>query len=402
MPPAPAPPTGLQYGATRQPQYGVSPSAGAVQITQTSVVPVAGAVRTMQHGTPYILAGTQQSQHSVMLVGGSSQEFAAAQSALAITAQVLYDTIDWYPEIGDPFSLNAVSPGSYGGALVARLAVILRQQAHGVVLEQDADPWSGALVEQRETAGGVSGSGTTDSRGAYQTGATYVRGNKEFIVECTAGTDPHPSLTETPSYARKRRQVAFKPPAVGVYVCVEADSPRAWYHVGNGTRIRTHHAWTDEQEAVSAAYAGIAEWRRLRRDPRTGILLMLARVGGAPESFDLRTSEDGGVTATARLTVTADTATIETLSDRALHLLLYEDTGDNVWYRLSDDDGATWSVAAACTVSSGLGGGQLTGEVLDMTYDERSGRLYLANRNGAATRILFSDDCGTSWSLAVI
>jgi hypothetical protein len=302
--------------------------------------------------------------------------------APTIYAQSLVDCVEWIGGTGDVFG-HASSPTTEG-AIDLRAAVILRGGGHGIVLGSDDLPASTKLVTVREVggSGATFGTGTSDDQGRYRTGLNYAPGFKSAEAQAEGGA----SAAIVALQPRKRTRAALTVAAAVAYRCLAVDSPRAWLHVGEGKRIKTYHinAWALAFE--SAEYA-IDEWRRLRCDPRRGCLVMVGKRGA---SFKVFVSDDGGLTASEVLSVTATSMVVEIESERGLQVVLWEN-GGAVQRQESTDGGATWSSASAVSYA----GGNLTGTLRDIARDARNGNLVLV----VESMVLESFDSGASWAL---
>lgn len=316
-------------------------------------------------------------------------------SAQTLVAQVLCDKVKIYPMCGDVFGLRTgADRWAYGATSEAGRAVIrggryMRAAAWGLVLDTSGGPMAGATVTQSEVADGSgAGSGTSDIRGEYLTGAPYGRAGIEHRIEPNVGAGG--AYIDRTVYGGTRLRSCFTaaPSSLG---CIECDGPRAWLHVGHGKRIRTYHLWGWEIAGESSEYA-VASWLRLRTDPRTGQLLMLSNDGGG--TLGLWYSTDGGMTAVEGQTVTATSAAIEVDSERGAYVSIWEN-GGNVQVQISRDGGQNWSAA----VSAQYLGSAFSGTIVDMARDARRDVMLLAIDQGGTIRVLGSRDLGLTWEL---
>lgn len=150
---------------------------------------------------------------------------ANATATRSVSAQALYDRIDWYPGVGDAFGHRSGthqyeycdSMGRYG-AIELRTQRYLRSAVVGVALHgSTAKPLVGATVAVLEATGHASaGSGETDIRGEYLTAEPYPYHNSSFDTQLQVGA-PRPEATLT-LYSRSRQRVAFRgtPASAGI------------------------------------------------------------------------------------------------------------------------------------------------------------------------------------------
>lgn len=133
-----------------------------------------------------------------------------ASSALQIVAQGLYDELSWYPGCGDPFGF-AGAP-SFGQTFQVRAGAMFGGQVHGIAVKaEDNTALSGGAIATFESGlpSQDGGTASTDSRGRYQTGAPYQKGNKSYDTELRRGNLPYPKDTDT-SADRFRLGASFR------------------------------------------------------------------------------------------------------------------------------------------------------------------------------------------------
>jgi hypothetical protein len=295
---------------------------------------------------------------------------------LRVLAQALYDRIEWYPGCGDVFALR---DWRYGDQLLAAGAKIMRGQAHGLVLTQSMQPRRGAVVSVAESLTGEdAGQGVSGDRGEYQTGLPYARGRVDHDVRVE-----RQAVTNT-FWSRKRTRAAFRAGSGGNHRAIEVDSVRGWLHVGDLKRIKTYSLQTWTLAFESADY-NVDEWHGLRVDQRAGKLAGCAKHGSL---FEVWVSDDGGETAVQVLTMTATSAAIEWDSERNVLVAIWEN-GAELQRQESLDAGETWSSAQAISGMSGT--------VLDMSHDHRSGQMQMALLQSGSLSIWSSDDLGLTW-----
>lgn len=96
-----------------------------------------------------------------------------ANSALTVHAQMLFDTLDWYPNCGDIFNVDG---GQTEGPIQVRAAYFLRGQGWGYVLA-DAGRVDAASVSAIDTSDSSNAGGTTTNAiGEYLTDTPFGRG----------------------------------------------------------------------------------------------------------------------------------------------------------------------------------------------------------------------------------
>jgi hypothetical protein len=297
-----------------------------------------------------------------------------ASTELTLPAQILIDSINAEPGLGDIFG---IAGGATTGPMEIRVAVILRGQAAGLVFDEDGKPAPNITVE---IDGGTFGAGITGTDGSYQTGLPYVPGGETAEISANVGSGS-PSLSEA-FFTRKRNRACFRVPIeqLAMYRAVETDSPRGWLHLSDNTRLFVYHESTGALLLQSEEYA-IEYWYRLRVDSRRAALYALAKDA---DTFRLFVSEDGGYTAMEVLSVTATSALVEVDSERGVVTLLYED-GSTTW---SSPDNPQYEDET------------LDGTLLDSAHDWRfGGRIYLVITIEDDTALLMSEDIGANFSL---
>lgn len=317
-------------------------------------------------------------------------------SAYTLVAQMLADKVSIYPACGDVFGLRAGDARwEYGDDDETRIATLvggryMRGVGWGLALGPDGTPYDGATVTLLEGATD-SGSGTSDKRGEYLTGVPGARHGATITARAEVGAT-YPSTLQT-WYGGLRRRICFTVSGAELGA-IECDGVRQWLHVGVGSRIRTYHVASYTSAFESDEYANVDNWSRLRVDTRKAQLAMLGVQGAS--TWRVYVSQDGGLTGSEVLTVTARTACIERDSERAMLVLMYENSG-NVQRRVSLDGGATWEAATSAL----LGISAFSGEILDMAQDRRKAVMLMAVTISGATKILESYDCGETWAVAI-
>jgi hypothetical protein len=106
----------------------------------------------------------------------------SAAGGITMPAQVMFASVDWYPGIGDVFSLGG---GGTGGAIILKAEKILQAQAHGIVLTGAHGPGLGKTVTLAETATPSSIAGSDSEHapdGTYRTaGVPGLHGYKSGV-----------------------------------------------------------------------------------------------------------------------------------------------------------------------------------------------------------------------------
>lgn len=115
---------------------------------------------------------------------------------VTIPAQLLIDSVDWYPDCGDAWGWR---DSSYVGDFQLAGAAILRGQAYGLIFNEDGDAVEGVKVAVTDAATGLvdAGSGRSGAVGEYKTGSPFGKGLVSYKVTEESGTMPYPSLTGT-------------------------------------------------------------------------------------------------------------------------------------------------------------------------------------------------------------
>jgi len=341
---------------------------------------------------------------------------AVADVAGGVSAQPLYDSVDWYPGwegFEHTGSTDGEGPTAFFGA-------ILRGQAQGQVLvlpsdtsnldillgHNQPDNMIGLTLKQVDgvpssgDAGDAAGTATTDIDGFYHTGTPAGRaGDISHHIGLTSQSEPayNYDIPADDWWARHRRRVAFLR-ANGVHWAMTIDGPRQWLHVGQGNRVATYHLLNMTLLQRSDPHP-VDQWVHLCHDPRPGGVLYLLGYVASTTTMILFRSTDGGMTLQELLSVVTNNAAIERDSERAFLYLAYTDSGSgNVYLRRSNDGGASWSTAAPCidivtTVA-------IPGLVVDLAQDARSaGRLKMIvqSAGGLTSKIFDSTDCGVNW-----
>jgi len=303
-------------------------------------------------------------------------------SARDLYAQVLIDKVSIYPMCGDALGLRTgAHRWEYGstadeGRITLAGGRYMRGASWGLVAVGGKARRDSVVTLTELPASAEAGAVTTDVRGEYLTGSPCGRAGYTHRTRAAISGDP---AIEATVYCgtRLRRCFAAAGSAPGA---IERASERGLIHVGEGEAVTTYSAWGDRLwtgESLGGHVVGLA-W-----DSRTAVLWILTASDG--DTLVYR-SDDCGLTATEVLALSASSAAIESMSDRAVVILLYA-YGGSVYRRVSVDSGQTWGSAEAVA--------DLSPEVFGLTYDPRTGRLWATTSGGLYT----SEDCGASWVL---
>lgn len=136
----------------------------------------------------------------------------ASDSNYAPVLQMMFDSIDWYPDCGDLFGFNGGM--RQGGPIVLRAAFILQGQGHGIVYNLDVTRRSGKRVQMVEVveppptppSGAVRGKGVSQLDGTYKTAVPYGKSHVNHYLQ-PRFADLKPLYR--PLYARKRTRACF-------------------------------------------------------------------------------------------------------------------------------------------------------------------------------------------------
>lgn len=170
---------------------------------------------------------------------------------------------------------------------------------------------------------------------------------------------------------------------------IESHSERSWLFLGGGTGIKMYSEPDLGLLLTSGAYS-VDGWLRFRYDRRYATLLMVGISGSSVKVFQ---STDGGNTGTVKLSVTANTAVLETQSERGRTVLIYGDGSDHCNFVESKDGGDTWSSPAQVKMS----GSQLVAKLIDCCYDYRLSTLFMTCQISGSTKVLRSTDGGETF-----
>lgn len=299
-----------------------------------------------------------------------------------------FDAVRFTPGFGDP-------AGDWGLTIPVRFTKRLQDFVHGLAIDApNMRGDAGAKVEIQD-AGNTKQTLVSDAAGYFRSapfarlrGSDWEIGSEDsgMIALDTSGLSDHEQLTD-----RKFRSVGLAQGTPASNGPVLAASVQGWLHVGRGPRVRTYNI-VDMSLAFDSADHPVEEWLAFRRDDRRGAMWLLGDAGSG--TLTVYTSQDGGITITEVLSLTANSMVIHEDSERGLLLVFYGDADDAIWLRQGDVDG----FAAAIAVD--YGGSQLTGTLRSITRDvRRSNLLALAIDQSGSTKVLQSRDAGESFSL---
>ena len=114
----------------------------------------------------------------------------------------------------------------------------------------------------------------------------------------------------------------------------------------------------------------------------------------SPNTWRVYRSEDGGITGTEVLTVTADSAALTVNSAQGVVTLFYE-AGAGVYAKQSEDGGTTWGSAVAVQYS----GSQLDATLMDAAQDDRlNGAIFIAVDDAGVVSVMKSETIGADFA----
>jgi hypothetical protein len=310
-----------------------------------------------------------------------------------VQAQMLFHRlISWPPALTDPLNLSTTSGV---GAIFLPCATILKARAVGVVFEET--PIRAASVDVF-VDGGTYGYDFTAVDGTYATGTPYVPGGTSAEVSAEIGDDSSAVTIFFPTRTEKRAcfRIVLIEEVPGV--ALEVDSPRAWLHISDAAIIQTFNSISGALERLSAEHA-IDYWKRLRYDRRRGVLFCLGVSGSTWKVFQ---SEDGGISVTEVLSVTAETALIEVHSEES-KITFYFENGAEVYRQESDTgDSGDWGSPEVVQYDNVGTLTDLSADLLDMTREQRDGgAVYLAATQAGDTKVFRSRDTGKTFEIVL-
>ena len=313
----------------------------------------------------------------------------------SVSAQPLYDEVEWYPACGDAF--NHAGEDYADGAIVLVAAQTLRASGHGLANGQDHQPRYEDTVEAQE-GGGARGSGATDADGYYQTsgnGELHGAGANATaqLYHATSGN----SVTRD-FYPRRRGRATFRVFVAAKPTALVYDRARGILCVAlDDATIKALDAGTHEAVAQSAPYAGVERFRRLAVDSRRGLLVGVAEGTGGYEvgGWAVISSSDFGRTGSNLLTFDSSTTSVGVVEDtqRGVFLLVETVAHDTnlVYTDLSDPDDYVLQPNVAAQTPHG--------DVRDLAYNAATGRIMgLFEPSGGAIQQWYTDDLGRTWT----
>lgn len=313
-----------------------------------------------------------------------------------ITAQTLFDKINgnFPPDLYDPFDIN----GGTDSALYLGGVSLLRGIAHGGLLDTAGDIVTTGTVNLILTSGASNrGSDSTiDAEGRYFTGTPWGLGESNHHVDYVTK-----SVNVTPLHTSHRHRSWFRDVLQEIYSAIEAFKNKGFLMLGKGTKINVR--WQDNPltDRLPGTVLTSGNIVKLRDSENVGdyIFILIKNT----TTFTLSYTTDNGATKGDYLTVTAGTAGFECDTNRGLLIMIYDDgttsAPGNIKYRISRDQGATWSTAANCTINSVT---PQVGQVLDTSYDPHlGGMLYAIFDIGGTKKVCRSTDLGATWEVVL-
>ncbi len=313
-----------------------------------------------------------------------------------ITAQTLFDKINgnFPPDLYDPFDIN----GGTDSALYLGGVSLLRGIAHGGLLDTAGDIVTTGTVDLILTSGASNrGSDSTiDAQGRYYTGAPYGLGESNHHVDYLTK-----SINLTPLHTSHRHRAWFRDVLQEIYSAIEAFKNKGFLMLGKATKINVR--WQDNPltDRIAGTVLTSGNIVKLRDSENVGdyIFILIKNT----TTFTLSYTTDNGATKGDYLTVTAGTAGFECDTNRGLLIMIYDDgttaSPGNIKYRISRDQGATWTTAANCTINSVT---PQVGQVLDTSYDPHlGGMLYAIFDIGGTKKVCRSTDLGVTWEVVL-
>ncbi len=133
---------------------------------------------------------------------------------LTIPAQMLVDSVDWYPDCGDVFNFGG--SGAYGTTIQLRAAKLMRGSACGIVVSDKFVRVPRRVVKLKDAALVSRGMGTTARiTGEYETGSPFALGS----TTNTASQGTTSSTGVYPSRYRRRTCYAVTPTCCQTMFC---------------------------------------------------------------------------------------------------------------------------------------------------------------------------------------
>lgn len=317
-------------------------------------------------------------------------------TAGTITAQTVFDRINgnFPPDLYDPFDIN----GGTDSALYLGGVSLLRGIAHGGLLDTAGDIVTTGTVDLIRTSDSSNrGSDSTiDAQGRYYTSTPWGLGEVNHHADYLTK-----SQNINPVHTSHRHRVWFRDVLQEVYSAIEAFKNKGFLMLGKATKINVR--WQDNPltDRIPGTVITSDNIVKLRDAENNGDYIYILIKGST--SYTLSYTTDNGATKGDYLTVTAGTAGFEADTNRGLLIIIYDDgttaSPGNIKYRISRDQGATWSTAANCTINSVT---PQVGKVLDTSYDPHlGGMLYAIFDIGGTKKVCRSTDLGATWEVVL-
>lgn len=313
-----------------------------------------------------------------------------------ITAQTVFDRINgnFPPDLYDPFDIN----GGTDSALYLGGVSLLRGIAHGGLLDTAGDIVTTGTVDLIRTSDSSNrGSDSTiDAQGRYYTSTPWGLGEVNHHVDYLTK-----SQNVNPVHTSHRHRVWFRDVLQEVYSAIEAFKNKGFLMLGKATKINVR--WQDNPltDRIPGTVITSDNIVKLRDSENVGDYIFILIKGST--SYTLSYTTDNGATKGDYLTVTAGTAGFEADTNRGLMIIIYDDgttaSPGNIKYRLSKNNGVTWTTAANCTINSVT---PEVGQVLDTSYDPHlGGMLYAIFDIGGTKKVCRSTDLGATWEVVL-
>lgn len=328
----------------------------------------------------------------------SGTDFAYGHQITAgtITAQTVFDRINgnFPPDLYDPFDIN----GGTDSALYLGGVSLLRGIAHGGLLDTNGEIVTTGTVDLIRTSDSSNrGSDSTiDAQGRYYTGTPWGLGEVNHHADYVTK-----SQNINPVHTSHRHRVWFRDVLQEIFSAIEAFKNKGFLMLGKATKINVR--WQDNPltERLPGTVITSDNIVKLRDSDNNGDYIFILIKGST--SYTLSYTTDNGNTKGDYLTVTAGTAGFECDTNRGLLIIIYDDgttaSPGNIKYRLSRDQGTTWTTAANCTINSVT---PQVGKVLDTSYDPHlGGMLYSIFDIGGTKKVCRSTDLGATWEVVL-
>lgn len=266
-------------------------------------------------------------------------------STTQIPAQMMWDEVVGYPEIGD-----AWTGGSYGGELKLRMGKVQRGNVRGLVFNADGSgPESGATVTLKTDPGGSDrGSGSPDVQGYYSTGSPFGQ-NDDHKAYCKDLVSP---LFEVYNrFPHRRSWLAVFEAVGGISYCVSPDLKHYLAYTDSGGYIVTE-AGDNAQTFVNMtqSFQGTKPHLAARKDGSCSVRLCYEDGG----DLKTRISYDGLNWGAASTIATGDEMRSAQLQDRGE--IFYWLDGTDIKGQVYDNAGN--AIGSSFTAVSGVDSGE--------------------------------------------